>query len=169
MEDKIAKRRMWIFVLLWAAVTAFILNNSLQPADASNARSHGIADWLYGFPVFRRWMTADGFHRFIRKLAHFAEFGASGLCVGGFINNLSRIKNEKYISLPLLIVLGTAVWDESIQLMSGRSSSVRDVLIDFAGALCGIAFMWLMSALSRKQTYTGGKHEAGKVNGGKAP
>ena len=96
-------------------------------------------------------MAEDVFHRFIRKAAHFTEFCALGICVGGFTCNLGKLKSEKYISLPMLITLGTAVCDEFIQRFTGRTSSVKDVLIDFAGALCGIVFTWIISSIIRRR------------------
>lgn len=45
----------------------------------------------------------------------------------------------KYVSWPLFVGLLVAVLDETVQLyVPGRSSSVRDVLIDFGGVLCGL-------------------------------
>ena len=145
------KIRLVVFALLWVMVTAFIFRNSLQTADISNARSHGISDWLYSLPIFRNWMNEEAFHKLIRKIAHFTEFGVLGVCVGGFTINLGNLKNEKYISLPMLITLGTAVCDEFIQRFTGRTSSVKDIVIDFAGALCGIIFTWIISSIVRRR------------------
>lgn len=139
------------FAILWAMVTAFIFVNSIQTADISNARSHGISDWLYSLPIFQNWMPEEAFHKLIRKLAHFTEFGALGICVGGFTINLGSLKSEKYISLPLLITLGTAVCDEFIQRFTGRTSSLKDVVIDFVGALCGIVITWIISSIIRRR------------------
>ena len=80
-------------------------------------------------------------------MAHFAEFGGLGLFVGGFAVNLSRIKGQRFISLPLLIVLSVAVTDEFIQLFSGRAAMVQDVVLDFAGGITGLCFAalcWLL-------------------------
>lgn len=129
----------------------FIFSNSLQPPDESNSRSRAIADWMYGFPIFSGWLTEDAFHRLIRKLAHFAEFGALGLCFGGFAYNLGRIRYEKYISLPMLMALFAAVCDEFIQRFTGRTSSVKDVLIDFSGALCGLIITWIISSVIQRR------------------
>lgn len=130
---------------------AFIFSNSLQPPNESNYRSRMIAEWLSNFPIFRNWMPEETFHRFVRKLAHFTEFGALGLCLGGFAFNLGEIKNKKYVSLPMLIALGTAVIDEFIQRFTGRTSSVKDVLIDFSGALCGLIVTWIISSVIKRR------------------
>lgn len=151
------KNYIWliIFAVLAALITAFIFSNSLQPPDESNSRSMALAKWIYGLPLFRNWMAEDAFHRFIRKLAHFTEFGALGICLGGFAYNLGKIKNKKYISLPMLIALGTAVCDEFIQRFTGRTSSVKDVLIDFSGALCGLLITWIISSVLQRRSKNG--------------
>lgn len=110
-----------------------------------------IAEWLSSFPFFRNWMPEEAFHRFVRKLAHFTEFGVLGLCLGGFAFNLGEINNKKYASLPMLIALGTAVIDEFIQRFTGRTSSVKDVLIDFSGALCGLIVTWIISSVIKRR------------------
>ena len=104
------KNNRWliIFAVLAALIAAFIFSNSLQPPDESNSRSMALARWLYGFPLFRNWMAEDAFHRFIRKLAHFTEFGALGLSLGGAAHELSVIKDKKYI-IFLIIVKDTLI------------------------------------------------------------
>lgn len=152
-----SKNKTWliIFAVLTALVMAFIFSNSLQPPNESNSRSRIIADWLYGLPLLRQWLTEDDFHAFIRKIAHFTEFAALGLCLGGFAYNLGRIKAQKYISLPMLVALATAVTDEFIQRFTGRTSSVKDVLIDFSGALCGLAVTWIISSVKKRRQENG--------------
>ena len=74
----------------------------------------------------------------MRKLAHFTEFALVGfwfmLCLRVYTRHF-----VKYVSWPLFVGLLVAVLDETVQLyVPGRSSSVRDVLIDFGGVLCGL-------------------------------
>ncbi len=45
----------------------------------------------------------------------------------------------RHVSWPMFICLLTAVLDETLQLyVPGRSSSTKDVLIDFSGSLAGL-------------------------------
>ena len=47
----------------------------------------------------------------------------------------------------LLCVLAVAVLDEFLQGFVGRTSLVSDIVLDFSGALCGIAAMLAVVAL----------------------
>ena len=80
-------------------------------------------------------------HRLFRKLGHFTEYAVLSV----FLTLLLRRKKEQQPArpdvrnrLPLLLCLLYAASDELHQrYVPGRSSEVRDVLIDFSGALLG--------------------------------
>lgn len=97
----------------------------------------------------------DLFNSYLRKAAHLAEFLVLGICVAGFTVNLGGLLGGRYISLPILTVLGVAVGDEFIQNFTGRGSAVTDVVLDFLGALVGLAlvalFCWLRSKMIRRK------------------
>lgn len=75
----------------------------------------------------------------MRKLAHFGEY----LLLGFGYTLCLRVYTRRYIrhiSWPLLLGLLVANVDETLQCyVAGRSSSLRDVWIDFAGCGCGVA------------------------------
>lgn len=144
------KRLFCLFTVLSACAIGFILYNSAQiPAD-SNARSHGIADVLRKLPFLANWLDDKSFHRFVRKAAHFTEYGMLGFFICGAEVFAYKIKGEKHIALCLLIPIMTAVTDEYIQSFVGRTSSVNDVVIDFCGAVCGLTLMWAVLLLAEK-------------------
>lgn len=74
----------------------------------------------------------------IRKSAHFFEYGllAALLVIDFYLFKQSKLNIVIY---SLFITLMCAVGDEFYQSFIGRGSSVRDVVIDFSGALFGIA------------------------------
>ncbi len=74
----------------------------------------------------------------IRKSAHFFEYGllAALLAIDFYFFNQSRLNLVVY---SLFITLLCAVGDEFYQSFIGRGSNVRDIVIDFSGALFGIA------------------------------
>ena len=120
----------WIFLLCAAAVTAFIWQQSTLPPVESAATSDAVRDvvvpavggpttWLGGF-----------FDRFLRKIAHFTEFGALGLCVEGYLTRRHTLRADVY---ALAFGLSVASIDELLQLATGRGSAVTDVLLDFCG------------------------------------
>ena len=146
-----AKRWAWIFGILSFGMIAFIWCHSVMSREASSGESLSVLSMLTPLLNALGIKDAESFHGALRKIAHFVEFGALGTFVGGFTVNLGRIKGQRYISLPLLMVLAVAVVDEYIQLFSGRAAMVQDVALDFCGGLAGLAFAGLCWLLVRKK------------------
>lgn len=140
-----------IALIALAAAAAFIFGSSLDHAAESTAKSDAAADAveplfspLYEFFTGEK-PTRLTLVRFVRKGAHFAEFFVIGavltwvtlLLPGGF-------KWER-VFLPLFFSLLAAVGDEFLQTFLDRSGQVRDVVLDFAGAACGIGLVLLIA------------------------
>ncbi|MFR1517801.1 MAG: VanZ family protein [Clostridia bacterium] len=124
-------------VLVTAAYLCFIFSNSLENAEQSSQKSgvvtklfQAIADAVSPGSAVREGV--------IRKIGHFSEFAV----LGALLMVCVRIYTKKYLQnifIPLFGSLAAGVTDEMIQLTSsGRSSEVRDVVIDFSGAVMGI-------------------------------
>ena len=114
----------------------FIFQNSLQIAQASSERSQQVQEILNALAA-KVGLGPFSLHT-VRKMAHFAEFSVLGfwfmLCLRVYTRHFVR-----HVSWPLFFGLLTAVIDETIQLyVPGRSSSVKDVLLDFSGVLTGL-------------------------------
>lgn len=125
-----------LFTAALAATVYFIFSNSLEIARESSARSQQVMELLNSL-LGRVGMGPLSEH-FVRKLAHFCEFSLLGfwfmLCLRVYTRHFVR-----HVSWPLFFGLLTAVIDETIQLyVPGRSSSVKDVLLDFSGVLTGL-------------------------------
>ena len=130
-ERKQAKLRLWLCVLL-AATLCLIWGNSLLPGKESGQLSHGLTAWLrsVGIPV--------GEH-FVRKTAHFCEFALLGMECILLFSLRSSVKLQSVCNAAFASLL-TALTDETIQLFTPeRGPGLTDVLLDFAGALTGIA------------------------------
>ena len=141
------KRLAILFGVLTLLMIAFIWGNSVQSRDQSSGQSLSLLGWLKPLLDPQGRVDEEIFHVLIRKAAHFAEFGALGLYVGGFTVNLGRLKGRRYVALPLLLTLWVAVMDEFIQLFSNRGSQVSDVMLDYAGALAGLLAVALLCRL----------------------
>lgn len=104
---------------------------SSKPAVESAAASSQIVDLiLKWFGISSEYSESISF--VVRKTAHFTEyFILSGLLTVTY----SAFTNKKYnYSFILLMGVMTALSDEFLQgFIEGRSSEVRDVLIDFSG------------------------------------
>lgn len=74
----------------------------------------------------------------IRKSAHFFEYGllAALLSIDFYLFKQTKVNIVVY---SLFITLMCAVGDEFYQSFISRGSTVRDIVIDFSGALFGIA------------------------------
>lgn len=88
----------------------------------------------------------------MRKLAHFSEFTLEGfllmLCLRVYTRRFVR-----HVSWPMLGGMATALLDETIQLyVPGRTSSVRDVWIDFGGVIAGLFVALLLLLIVRGLT-----------------
>lgn len=136
-----------LFTLCLVFSVWFIFQNSLEIAQVSGARSEQVRALL------NKVAGVVGLGPFslhtVRKLAHFTEFALMGfwfmLCLRVYTRHFI-----KHVSWPLFCGLLVAVLDETVQLyVPGRSSSVRDVLIDFGGALCGLFLALLILMFCR--------------------
>ena len=134
------KRRFRIWLLLSFLWLVLIFVHSSMPASASNAESLG---FLAVIQTVIPWMT----NQLLRKLGHFTEFAVLGVFVTGVFRNAKNFTLFK----PLGLCLFTAVCDETLQLfIAGRSGNVRDIWIDFSGALLGTLLTWLVYKLRKR-------------------
>lgn len=149
------KRKLILFLLLVVLLTGFIFGNSLQSGEESNWRSGQVMKILERILDPQDRIPDETFHYFVRKGAHFIEFAALGWSLGGLFDAVGAIVKKRFISLPLLWSLMTAVTDEFIQSFGTRSSKVADVILDFSGACVGfgimLAFLWILRKRSSCQ------------------
>lgn len=111
--------------------------------EGSASLSQGITAWLnsIGIPVT---------HYFVRKAAHFCEFGLLG-CELMLLLGLGSGVRLQSLSNAAFAALLTAVTDETIQIFSERGSQVQDVVLDFSGALTGILFVSLLILIQKRK------------------
>ena len=108
--------------VLLVLILAFIWGNSLMPAELS----HSFSQWVK--TLLTRFLSGDGAETgegsgLLRKMAHFAEFTALGLCLtwrGGMLG--------KKMGRTFLAGVAVAAVDETIQrFVPGRNASILDV------------------------------------------
>ncbi len=127
----------------------FIFGNSMLPQKESAELSGNVLGFLQ-----RIFGTESSFARFlatyVRKLAHFAEFGF--LAFEAFLfTRIQRLPplTSAILSLPFGLLI--AAIDETLQIFTNRGSSVVDVLIDFSGFFTATAITYLALWLYRKK------------------
>ena len=134
-------------------ILCFIFGNSLLDRQESGEMSASVLEFLH--PVLRpivRMLTGappseELLHTVVRKLAHFTEFAGLACFSTLLLLQLCNTWRSHAMGYVLFGTLFSAVTDEFIQSFTGRGPSVRDVLIDFGGALFGIAATLLLYVL----------------------
>ena len=158
MQKKILLRSLlWLLSLLWMGLIFFL---SAETAAESSETSGSLLWSILAFfdRGFERYPDAvqlalvEQYSFLIRKTAHFSIYAILGFLLSG------AFAYERYafghptrgmcVLLPALIGGLYAVSDELHQyFVPGRSCELRDVLIDTAGVLLGIALLHLLRCL----------------------
>ena len=142
-----------LFSLLTILVTGYIFSNSMKNAEESHAQSNAVMEVVEPVltPVIRQETeeaTVRKLSFLVRKSAHFIEYTALGLCVGGFSAALFAVKKRRIPALPVGMCVLVACCDEYIQSFVGRTNSLKDVALDLTGSLFGLllaaAAIWLL-------------------------
>ena len=141
-EKRKSQVRLFLLLMLIATL-CFIWGNSMVGKEGSASLSRRITAWLngIGIPVT---------HYFVRKAAHFCEFGLLG-CELMLLFGLGSGVRLQSLSNAAFAALLTAVTDETIQIFSDRGSQVQDVVLDFSGALTGILFVSLLILIQKRK------------------
>lgn len=141
----------WLLALAWMLL---IFRLSGQVAEESSRLSSGLTEVIVD-TIARVAPNADwdleGFHRFVRKNAHFFAYLILGVLVR-FALGRSGVRGRKGIAVAWAVCVLYATSDEIHQLsVPGRSGQVGDVLIDSAGAALGLALYLGMGRLARSR------------------
>jgi len=143
----------FIFIILSILITGFIFQNSLQDSQTSNAQSNSIAEVIKPIVDPNNQVEEITFHKMTRKLAHGVEFCVLGCSVGALMFCINAVLKHTHVFMMLFYLLSAAVTDEYIQSFTGRTSSVKDIFIDFAGAVIGLVFIIVIVTLFRKSRW----------------
>ena len=149
MNAVIRKRWNIVLVLLLALTLAFIWGNSLLPRTVSQEISRGLlAELCAALEHVGLHIDPQNDH-WLRKLAHFGEFGMLGAELGLLLCLNRRQSVQGFVNCAFA-GLAVAVTDEALQLISNRGSQVQDILLDFAGFLAGLLLWSLLWSVAEK-------------------
>ena len=104
----------------------------------------GFYDLLQGLAGLTGHSMPLSYGEFVRKLAHLAEYFLLGAECALVAALLSGGRPLRYIWSCLFVPLAVAVMDEFLQQFAGRTSLVSDVVVDFAGAIVGVAVVMVV-------------------------
>ena len=159
--------RLWLLWLMVAGLMGMIFIFSAQPATQSALLSGGIVNVLvtnfvanfHSISLSEQAMIIQDWSFMVRKTAH-----ATIYTILGFVTMLAVYKTAKrkpfeitfskpiQTSITLGICLFYAMSDEIHQrFVPGRSSELRDVMIDLAGITLGIAIAWVWLTYKKRR------------------
>ncbi|WP_317366599.1 VanZ family protein [uncultured Tyzzerella sp.] len=138
-----------IYLAITILIISFVFYNSMQNGESSSNTSTAVLMFVNNL-INTIGLNFQVSGHFIRKLAHFIEFFALGiflmLTFEAFTNRLFSI-----IGFPMFFSIFIPVIDEFIQIYSpGRASSVKDVLLDFSGAILGVLLVFTSFIIKNK-------------------
>ena len=140
------KFRIALFSTLSLLVIVFIFSNSVPSIPESRETSMSVAALLRPLLDPHHRLDDSTYHNLIRKLAHFVEFGALGVCLTALSAQFDW-KRRYLFGAPMAASVLIALCDEGLQFFTGRGNSMKDVLLDSGGAFCGLLFvamiLWL--------------------------
>lgn len=140
-----------VSVLMTLLLLGFIFANSAQTAAVSAYRSGTVTQQLSGLLNFNG--STLPLEKLVRKLAHFAEYTALGICLTVLL--AAFFCTLRLWPAALLGGASAAFCDEIIQFFTpGRSCELRDMLLDTCGVGFGIFCIFagckIFSALWRR-------------------
>jgi len=139
-----------VFVLTSLLVTGYIFYNSCQKPAESNKKSDVVSEKIQPIIDPGNKIDEKDFQKYTRKAAHVIEFLLLGTSLGLLFTCIYKKLKKVFLSLPLFLTLSVAVTDEFIQSFNGRTSCLKDVLIDFSGSLIGFMLVLLFVFLSKR-------------------
>lgn len=130
-------RRLLLCIAILIFLLAFIWGNSLLPAEKSQALSDWVQELLTG--IRSDAPSAPHGSGLLRKIAHFTEYSALGMCLAWLFGMLQKGK-----LLPFLCGAAAACIDETIQcFVPDRGPGILDVGLDCCGVLTGMILLYL--------------------------
>jgi VanZ family protein len=142
----------WLPAVAWLAM---VLAASTDTFSARNTGEilHALLAWVFGQV---NTATFGLLHFLVRKSAHFTEYAIlSALWFRALRVHLASLWRVRWALIGLIISLSVAILDEVHQsFVPSRTSSARDVLLDFSGALFAQVLIWY--AVRRKTMVAAG-------------
>lgn len=145
----------WLLVVLWMGVIYWF---SAHTGEQSGRLSGGLTEWLLSHlipqwdslsvTVQEKWLVTGRF--LIRKGAHMTEFAVLAvLFFNAWHSGTRGCGRAALLTAPCCLLVALA--DEFHQaFVPSRGPSLRDVFIDFAGALLGILLVFLITYIVRR-------------------
>lgn len=139
----------WMGVIFWFSAADSLHSSNMSGSILKKLLSIVVPNWSL-YTEARKMQVYHSLHTLFRKCGHFSEYAVLGalltLTVHKFFIVKSRLRLPKTeIWLPALLSCLYAVSDEVHQkFVAGRSCELRDMILDTAGACCGMGIYYLI-------------------------
>jgi VanZ family protein len=145
--------KLWWPVLVWAAAIASFSTDSFS-AEHTSRLIVPLLHWLFpamSRPELLRW------HHYIRKLGHLSEYFVLSLLVLHALRESRTGSRLEWAVTSVAIAAGWAGLDELHQaFVPSRGPSMRDVMIDVAGAIAAQAVVAVAAAIQARRSAASG-------------
>ena len=137
--------RIFLIALILGTL-AFIFVNSCLPPEVSSEESEAVGGFIASF-IPKDTKLYDFVTDYIRKIAHFTEYGMLGIEIAVYIM-LYCERRVRYALMSPAISVFVGLFDETIQIFSSRGPAIYDVWIDIGGFVFFSALAWGAMCLS---------------------
>ncbi len=136
-------------LILWVAVI-FINSSTVGASNNTSRFIRPFLEWLFADASA---VQIDIYHGYIRKLAHFTEYGVLAFLASRAFRLSSRTALRKFWFVwAFLFVALIASFDEYNQSFnSARTGSLYDVLIDVSGGLFALGVFYFIERLRKNR------------------
>lgn len=137
----------WLAVFLWAALIFYFSTDQFSSSHTAQLLDPVVHRLFPGISLDR----IESIHFLVRKLGHWSEYAVFSI----LLSRALRDDREggfrlRYAAWTVALVFIYAASDEFHQTyVPGRTASIRDVLIDLFGGICGT--FWMLTHGKKKQ------------------
>lgn len=141
-----------VLLVLMVITLCFIWGHSLEGPQDSSKKSQAVLE-NFVKPILGPLFGEDNITEyFVRKLGHFTEFFALGL-EGCLLLWVRQKICPHWIAHLLCFGFLVGATDETLQLFTGRGSSLADVWLDFAGFTVAAGLVLLVYGVKKVKFY----------------
>lgn len=144
------KNRKIIILRIFIIILILIWMNMVFGFSAQNSsESSSLSMWVASL-ITNDMDLQEVLEPYIRKIAHFSEYGAGGVLFFSLFSTFN-LKDEKKLIFAIGVGFLYSVSDEIHQLfVDGRSGQIKDVYIDTLGVITGALIMCFIINLVKK-------------------
>lgn len=147
-KDKLLEIFRIVLLTAMLGTLVFIFVNSALPPELSDEQSAAVGGFITSL-IPEDTKLYDFVTEYIRKIAHFTEYGLLGIEVSVYIMLYAKKRGRAVLTaLPIPLFVGFT--DETVQILSGRGPAIADVWIDIGGFMFfgSISFGVLVAAFA---------------------